>query len=192
MQEKKKGQLSACFVLPSFSHELDFFSILRLVTKIHKSGAGTGFYFSSEFDQFNHAVNPNSNLSIKYINYLTELLKVSGRRSGAIMAVMNFLNLLLSSFQNFKLDDQVKKMFLIAHEISSDWHLLHQQAFQDFTDNVVFKTINLPSEATVDEVERIYIKAWSMGLKGIRVYRNQSEGNQVLNAGLCMSKAKEC
>lgn len=69
----------------------------------------------------------------------------------------------------------------IANEIPWEWHLKHQIAFQKHVGSNISKTINLPTEATKEEVEKIYWEAWKNKLKGITVYRNNSKTNQPLN-----------
>jgi ribonucleoside-diphosphate reductase alpha chain len=77
----------------------------------------------------------------------------------------------------------VHELFATALEIDPRQHLLIQAAFQSSVDNAVSKTINLPAEATPDEVGEIYRDAYRLGLKGITVYRDRSISNQVLQIG---------
>ena len=79
-----------------------------------------------------------------------------------------------------QIPDYLRRVLGTAHEISWAYHLAHQQAFQEFTDNAVAKTVNLPRNTTEKEVAAIYRKAWEMGLKGITVYRDGSRADQVL------------
>ena len=75
---------------------------------------------------------------------------------------------------------EIKKLFKTSMEIPWKYHLLHQQAFQKYTDNAVSKTINLAEETTAEEISKIYRTAWEYNLKGITVYRNGSKASQVL------------
>jgi ribonucleoside-diphosphate reductase alpha chain len=74
----------------------------------------------------------------------------------------------------------LKNLLATAHEIPWEYHLAHQQAFQEFTDNAVAKTVNLPRDTPAGVISSIYRKAWEMGLKGITVYRDGSRAAQVL------------
>ena len=81
-------------------------------------------------------------------------------------------------------DEAARAVFKTAHEIDFRWHVLHQAAFQRHTDNGVSKTINLPHDATEEDVAQAYLLAWEKACLGITVFRDGSKGAQVLHMGV--------
>lgn len=79
--------------------------------------------------------------------------------------------------------DEVQSVYRTAHDISPDWHVRMQAAWQKWTDNAVSKTINFPHTATMDDVMQAYMRAWKMGCKGITIYRDGSKDVQILSVG---------
>jgi ribonucleoside-diphosphate reductase alpha chain len=75
-----------------------------------------------------------------------------------------------------------RKLFVTTHQISPEWHVKIQAAWQKYFDNSISKTVNFPREATVDDVKETYMLAWKMGCKGVTIYRDESKSDQVLVA----------
>jgi ribonucleoside-diphosphate reductase alpha chain len=77
-----------------------------------------------------------------------------------------------------EIPEEIRKVFVCSHDISPEWHVKMQAAFQKNCDSSISKTINLPHAATSEDVEKIYIMAWELKCKGVTVYRDGCRENQ--------------
>lgn len=82
-----------------------------------------------------------------------------------------------------ELPKDLRDTFVVAMDISGPDHITMQSAFQKHVDNSISKTINLPNEATLEDVKQSYIDAWKMKCKSCTVYRDGSRTIQILNVG---------
>ncbi|OGM11780.1 ribonucleoside-diphosphate reductase, adenosylcobalamin-dependent [Candidatus Woesebacteria bacterium RBG_16_34_12] len=116
-------------------------------------------------------INPNFEEITKKIGFWSEELRQKVISKGVIHEIS-------------EIPQEIKNIFVTAHEIHHDWHIRMQAAFQKYTDNAVSKTINMANGVTPQEIAEAYLLSWKTNCKGITVFRDGCKDSQVLNLGI--------
>jgi len=91
----------------------------------------------------------------------------------------------MASIQSLEeIPTDLRNIFITSFDVTPEQHLKIQAAFQKYTDNSVSKTVNLPSDATIEDVRNIYFLAHKLKCKGITIYRYGTKKDQVLSFDL--------
>jgi len=130
-------------------------------------------------------------LTLKFINdeFLTRCKELNIELTETLMSeiIKN-----KGSIQNIAIfPDSLKKIFVTAHDVGWSKKIDMQAIGQKYISLAISSTCNLPNSATLSDVERAYIKAWKLGLKGITVYRDGSLDTQPVNFGKIISSNDE-
>jgi ribonucleoside-diphosphate reductase alpha chain len=115
-------------------------------------------------------VNPYFEAVAKELGFYSEELMMKIAKQGTLVGID-------------EVPDNVKRVFVTAFDITPQWHVRMQAAFQKHCDNAVSKTINFPNDVDIKDVEKAYILAYELKCKGITVYRYGSKMEQVLYLG---------
>lgn len=110
--------------------------------------------------------------------YLTSALKKLGIYSEKLLEKIQTNG---GSIQNLdSIPASLKKTFVVAGDITPEWHLKIQAAFQKYVDNAISKTINFSKTASIEDVRNAYLMAYKIGCRGITIYRDGSREKQIL------------
>src|SRR5205085_6147698 len=82
-----------------------------------------------------------------------------------------------------RVPDDLQRLFATAHDVPFEQHVRMQAVFQRHVHAAVSKTINLPHDASPADIRSAYVLAYTLGCKGITVYRDGSKTSQVLSFG---------
>ncbi len=111
-----------------------------------------------------------------FSNQLHHVLGTNGEYNAAISEISQ-----AGSCQHVTgVPQSLKDTFVTAHDIDWTWHVKMQAAFQEYCDNAVSKTVNLPHTASIEDIKAAYLLSWELGCKGVTVYRDGSKDFQVL------------
>lgn len=146
------------------------------ISMIADASSGIEPYFSLAYTRLTL-----DNQEFIYTNkYLEKELKKSGLYNDDLMRKIVKTGMINGLEE---LPEDLKKIFVTSREISAEWHIKMQAAFQKHVHNAVSKTINMPNDATVDDVKKAYKLAYDLKCKGLTIYRDNSRKVQILNSG---------
>ncbi len=128
-----------------------------------------------------HVNDSGNDLELQYTSPLFEqALRKAGLDDETIARVVQQVNVEGSCQGIAELPEWIRHTFVVSSDVTAEEHVRMQAAMQAFVDNSISKTINMPSEATVEDVKRAYRLAWELGCKGLTVYVTGSRQKVVL------------
>jgi ribonucleoside-diphosphate reductase alpha chain len=80
-----------------------------------------------------------------------------------------------------EIPEWIQKIFVTAIDVHWTDHIMAQAVWQKWISNAIAKTINMPGDATAEDVKSAYLLSHELGLKGVTVYRDGSRHEQVLH-----------
>ena len=117
----------------------------------------------------------------KTLTYFDKNLKKVLIRNGLYNDEINKMIIREGSIKNIEeLPEKIRKIFVVGSDIDPEWHVKMQAAFQKYVDNGISKTVTLPKDATIEDVEKIFMLTYELKCKGISVYRYGSREGQVI------------
>jgi ribonucleoside-diphosphate reductase alpha chain len=118
---------------------------------------------------------------LSYVNdFFSEALHSQLGTNGEYNAAISEISQTGSCQQVNSVPESIRQTYVTAHDINWQWHIKMQAAFQQYCDNAVSKTINLPHTASIEDIKAAYLMSWELGCKGVTVYRDGSKDFQVL------------
>lgn len=126
--------------------------------------------------------------TIKMMNPIVEkALEVLGYTGGQIANIKKYLEEKNTLYGAPHLKHEHYSVFAVANEshpeltVSPEGHLLMMSKLTQQVSGAISKTVNLPSTATVEDVEKVFMRAWELEIKAITVYRDGCKASQPLN-----------
>jgi ribonucleoside-diphosphate reductase alpha chain len=135
---------------------------------------------------FTRNVESMDNLKLNFVNkYFEQIAKEKGFYSQELIDEI----IQKGTVQGIKIiPKNIQNLFKTAQEISPETHVKMQAAWQKNVDLSISKTVNMPNDATVEDIKKVYELAYELGCKGVTIYRDGSKLNQPLTAGSSMSE----
>lgn len=120
------------------------------------------------------------NMEITHINRVIEdVLKEHNLYSEDV--VRGIIN--KNSLSNVNIPEEIKNIFVTAYNITPEWHVSIQAAFQKYIDNAISKTVNFRKGATIEDIKKVFMMAYESGCRGVTVYREGSLSDEVITLG---------